>query len=389
MTRVLIVHNAYQQKGGEDTAVETERRLLEAHGTETSLHLVSNETIAGWAARARTMLSVRDNRRQVARVLEHARHWRPDVVHVHNFFPLLSPGLHVALARIGLPVVQTLHNYRLLCANGIFLRDGSVCVDCLVGSSLNAVRHACYRGSHFGSAAVVAMQAASIGNRRWRDSISHFIALTAFQRDQLVAGGLPAAKIAVKGNSVADPGPAQGPRQGALFVGRLSREKGLDTLVAAFAQTPEIPLTVIGDGPDRERLERAATVNVRFEGALSHDDVISRMKAAAFLILPSIWYEGFPMTLVEAYACGLPVVASRIGGIPEIVDDGRTGYLFEPGNAAALASTLRRAFLTSADSGAMGQRARAKYEATYSPGANYEMLAGIYHSAMAQVGVPR
>lgn len=382
--KVLILHNSYQQRGGEDSVVEAEHALLESRGVEVSRYIADNSAIHGIPAKVRTLASVRSNPAAIAPVMEHIRRLRPNLVHVHNFFPLLSPGIHLALAQVGLPVVQTLHNYRLLCANGMFLRQGNVCEKCLHGSRLNALRHACYRGSALGSAAVLAMQNASIRAPSWVGAVSAFVALTDFARNKFIEGGLPPERIVVKPNAIGDPGVMRGGvRQGALFVGRLAPGKGAGVLVEAWKEIPDIDLTIIGDGPDAEALRRSAPVNIKWSGLQPRHEVLAAMARAQLLILPSTWYEGFPVTLVEAFACGVPVLASRIGGIPEIVDHGRTGFLMEPGDPALLRETVCAAFGDTKRLAQMGQNARTQYETRYCEQVNFRELMTIYETARA------
>lgn len=384
--KVLIIHNRYQHKGGEDSVVATELAQLREAGHEVALHEADNASIDRLGARIRTTLAVQNNPVDAGIAVTAAREFAAEVVHVHNFFPLLSPRLHRRLHEAGFPVVQTLHNYRLLCANGMFLREDRVCEDCVTGSRINALRYRCYRGSLIGSAAVLAMQQASVRSSAWHAAVNRIIALTQFQREKMIAGGLPADRVVVKGNSVADPGAVDpaAPRHGALFVGRLVPGKGLDVLLDAWAGIEDVGLTIAGDGPELERLKARAPQGVTFLGRIGPDEVVARMGDAAFLLLPSTWYEGFPMTLVEAFSCGLPVLASRLGGIPEIVREGETGFLCTPGDASSLSEAVgRMASMSSTEYAAMSAAARARYLNCYSPQANVDGLLAIYRDAIA------
>lgn len=384
--KILLVHNRYQQRGGEDAVFETERALLEAAGIAVETHEVSNDRITSLASRIGAFARVAGNRPAVRSVLEQAKGGGFDLVHVHNFFPLLSPLLHEALSSCGLPVVQTLHNYRLLCANGMLMRDDRICELCL-DSRHHALLHRCYRGSLAGTLGVLRTQRASIGRPRWIASVDRFIALTEFARSRFVAAGIPADRITVKPNSTPDPGrDATGQeRRGALFVGRMASGKGVGVLLQAWRELPQIGLTVIGEGPELDEARRLAPPNVNFTGFQPRDAVLEQMRRAAFLIMPSTWYEGFPVTLVEALACGLPVIASRLGGLPELVSHGRTGFLFAPGDATDLARTVRHALGGhAAERAAMAARARASYEEFYQPDANLRQLLAVYRAAMAR-----
>lgn len=386
--KVLLVHNRYRERGGEDVVFEAERDLLRSRGMEVETATADNHAIATGADRIRALARMADHPRHHAPVVERLRAGRFDLVHVHNFFPLLSPGLHRAIAALGVPVVQTLHNYRLLCANGLFLRNGRPCEDCLSMGRHRALLHRCYRGSMPATAGVLRMQSASIRSRPWLEAVSRFIVLTRFARDKFASHGLPPGKIAIKPNFVDDPGPpAPSPsRSGALFVGRLSPEKGVRLLVETWRSIPGIPLTVVGDGPEMAAARAIAPANVRFTGALARKGVLRHMAEARFLVAPSLLYEGFPVTMAESLACGLPVIAPRLGAFPEIIDDGRTGFLFMPGEGDDLLRAVRMAFAEGADHAALGRNARSAFERRLTPDANYRMLRDIYASVLARPG---
>ncbi|MGE3934275.1 MAG: glycosyltransferase, partial [Rhodospirillaceae bacterium] len=302
---------------------------------------------------------------------------------VHNTFPLISPAVYAAARDGGAAVVQTLHNFRTLCVKAQLLRDGAVCEDC-VGRAVPwpGVVHRCYRDSLVASGAAATMLTVHRAAGTWRRAVDRYVALTGFARDKFVAGGLPAARIAVKPNFLDSPAPAAaGPeaRSGGLFVGRLSPEKGIGVLAAALARGP-VPLRIAGEGP----VAVAAAPDLTLLGRIDAGAVAREMAAAAYLVVPSVWYEGFPMVIVEAFARGLPVIASRIGSLAEIVEDGVTGLLAAPGDAADLAAKMRWAHEHPGEMAAMGRAARARYEALYTPERNYAMLMEIYAAARAQ-----
>ena len=385
--RILLVHNYYTQAGGEDAVVANEKRLLEEQGHAVHLFSVSNLSIEGrWAALGTALQTPYSfqGRRQMQETLAD---FRPDVVHVHNFFPLLSPSIYAACRARKVPVVQTLHNYRLICAGALLYRDGTACELCVERKlGWPGIRYGCYRESRAGSAAIVAMQSLHRALGTWHRGVDRYIVLSEFAKAVFIRGGLPAARIVVKPNFRADPGPppaATGSRAGGLFVGRLSQEKGLDTLAAAWRGL-DVPLDVIGDGPIAERIRSQAPPALRMLGAKDGDTVAAAMARAAFLVMPSIWYEGFPMVLVEAYAAGLPVIASRMGSMAELVVDRETGLLFNPGDPADLADKVRWAVANPDRMAAMGEAARQRYTDLYTPARNYQQLLTIYREAAAQ-----
>ena len=396
---VLVVHNRYRQWGGEDSVFDAETGLLEAHGHRVERLIVDNDAIPDHpSASQRLRLAARTvwSGRAADAVAERARAVGAGVVHIHNFVPLLSPAVHGAARSTGAAVVQTLHNYRLICPAATLFRDGAPCEDC-VGRrvTMPAVVHACYRDSRAQTAVITSMLAVHNARRTWHRDVDAFIALTDFGRARFVAGGLPADRIVVKPNFVADRDGgetdgsldrryADGPF---LFVGRLSPEKGVETLLEAWPHvTGGRSLRIVGDGPLAARVHSLAESmpGVTVVGPLSRDAVDREMRSAAALVFPSVWYEGMPITLIEALAARLPVIASRLGAMETMVDDGRTGVLVASGDPRALAEGLSNVAADAPRLAAMGAAARAAYVETYAPDANYARLAAIYAAAVAR-----
>ena len=378
---MLIVHNTYQQRGGEDHAVEAEVLLLRTRGHAVELYVRHNDELREMSALAAARNTVWSSRTQsdLARLIAA---FRPDLVHAHNTFALVSPSVYVAVSRARLPVVQTLHNFRLLCLQAMFLRNGQVCEDCLGRAPWRGVLHRCYHGSAPRSAVLAGMIILHRAIGTYQTKVSRYIALTSFSRSKFIAGGLPAARIAVKSNFADVPSlhPGQS-RSGGLFVGRLSPEKGTHVLARAAAIRQSGVVDVLGAGPSRLELE--AVPGMRVLGWQPQEGVYARMREASYLVVPSIWYEGFPLTVVEALANGLPVIASRLGALPELVRDGETGLLFEPGNADDLAAKMAWAEGHPDEMLRMGRAARQEYENKYTPARNYEALMSIYRAAMS------
>jgi glycosyltransferase involved in cell wall biosynthesis len=381
---VLLCHNYYQQPGGEDQSFAAESRLLRERGhdvTEYTLHNDAIESMGQLEVAGRTFW----NRAVYRELGALVRRVRPDVMHCTNLFPLLSPAAYYAARRQGVPVVQSLRNYRLLCPGALFLRDGRVCEDCLGKPfAWPGVRYGCYRGSRAATAVVAGMVAAHRAMGTWSTAVDLYFTPSAFARQKLVQGGLPGDRIAVKPNFIdPDPNPGSGSRGYAIFVGRLSPEKGLGTLLAAWAGAADLPpLRVVGDGPEADLVRAAAARDPRITllGRRSLADVLELVGAAACLIMPSLWYETFGRTIIEAFAKGTPVVVSRLGALAELVEDGRTGLLFEPGNATDLADKVR--LLLRQDQAALRQAARAAFLAKYTAERNYDMLLDLYEQAV-------
>ena len=383
---ILVLHNRYQLRGGEDQSTDCEARVLRARGHVVELLETDNRAIAGWSVWRAGLQAIwaLSGYRAVSRRI---RDMRFDVVHVQNFFPLLSPAVLYAAQTAGLPVVQTLRNYRLLCPNAVFFRDGRVCEDCL-GKFIPwpGVLHRCYRGSRTATGTVATMLVVHRVVRTWERKVDVFIALTEFARQKFIEGGLPAERIVVKPNFV-DPDPGPGTHDGgyALFAGRLSPEKGVRTLLAAWERLgPGIPLKIAGDGPVAGEVARVCKRNPQIEwlGAQSLERVYALMGAAALVIVPSEWYETFGRVIVEAYAKGTPVIASDLGGVVELVEDGRTGLRVRPGDPGDLAAKVEWAWTHPRELAAMGREARREYEEKYTAERNYEMLMEIYQQAI-------
>lgn len=378
--RILIAHNAYQQRGGEDAVVAAEAELLRAHGHEVTLLSRHNDQVADMSRTkllAETFWSHRSGN-EFARL---AGAGRVNLVHVHNTFPLLSPSIYWAAAKHGIPVVQTLHNFRLFCPQAMFLREGRVCEDCLGRVPWRSVVHRCYRNSAAQSGVLAGAVTWHHAIGTYRNKVTRYIALNEFCRQKFIQGGLPADRIVVKPNFVDVAPPLPSERDGYLFVGRLSPEKGIAVLADAIQAVPDARLTVAGTGPDAPKLSGIAQVSQL--GPLSPSMVLTEMARARALVMPSIWYENFPRTLVEAFASGLPVIASRIGALIELVEDGVTGLLFNPGDSVDLAQKLRWAHQNPDAMAHMGTNALKKYRDNFTANTNYAQLIAIYESAMS------
>lgn len=363
--------------------VESELRLLRRNGHDVECLFRHNDDVPTTpvVSLALQTLWSRSSSGSLTRL---ATEFRPDLIHVHNTFPLISASLYWAAAEARIPVVQTLHNFRLFCLQAMLLRNGAICEDCLGKLPWRGVVRGCYRGSRLQSGVLAGMLTLHRALSTYRTKVTRYIALNEFCRRKFVEGGLPEHKVVIKPNFVDDPGIRASARQGFLFVGRLSAEKGISVLAEAARRCNVISVRIAGTGPESDRITEVPGLIAL--GALSGDRVMQEMAGAMALVMPSIWYESFPRTLVEAFACALPVIASRLGAMAELIEDGKTGLLFETGNAADLAHKMDWA---SANPGAMremGANARREYEAKYTPEINYRQLMAIYADAIAAMG---
>jgi glycosyltransferase involved in cell wall biosynthesis len=390
--KIVLVHNAYQQVGGEDVVFESERRLLESAGHHVIPYVRSNwqlrnTTLVDRIAIVPRMVWSSETRREFGALLDTNS---PKLVHVHNTFMAISPSIYSACEERGIPVVQTLHNYRLLCPGSNFYRDGKICEECLEHGLHRSIRHGCYRHSRSATAGVALMLAVHNYLRTWSTHVTRFITLTEFARRKFVAAGFPREKFVVKPNFV-DPDPGERVSHGdyAVFVGRLATDKGLLVLLDAWSQLQrQYPLQIVGDGPARESLEAQVRErqlsNITFRGRLSRSDAMATIKNSRFLIVPSTWYETFGMCIAESFACGTPVLCSRLGAMEEIVTDGHTGLHFTPNNALDLASKVDWLWNHPREGATMGRAARAKYESSYTAEHNHTLLMRIYEQALGQ-----
>jgi glycosyltransferase involved in cell wall biosynthesis len=397
--KILQLHNRYQIVGGEEGVVQAEKQLLESKGHEVRLLEVTNDDLVGTKAKLGAAIGAIYSKASKQLVLEELKLFQPDLVHVHNFFPLLSPSIYDACQDANIPVVQTLHNYRLICPKAMLFREGKVCEVC-VGKSvaIEGIKSGCYRGSKAQTAVVAAMLAYHQWRGTWAQRVTTYIALTEFQKQKLIEGGLPADKIQVKCNFVELPELEPLERENfVLFVGRLAEEKGVTDLIAAYRQAQSLgasnhplpPLKIVGDGPLKTELMAevaAAGLNDRitFLGRQEKSQVLHLMQLAQVLVFPSIWYEGFPLTLAEAFACGLPAIVPNLGSMAEIVQPDVTGFHFISRDVEDLARVIRLAVNDGDRLQRLSRQARKTYEQSYTANINYDRLLEIYQQVLSR-----
>lgn len=384
--RVLAVHNYYQHLGGEDWIFEAESSMLEQHGCRVFNYTVHNDQTKDMnrLILARSTLWNVDIARELQKLIQKIR---PDIIHFHNIFPLISPAAYYAAKAESIPVVQTLHNYRLFCPNALLFRNGHICEDC-IGKFLSwpGVLKACYRESRAATCVTAAMLLVHRVLHTYRRMIDLYIALTDFARQKFIQSGIPERKIVVKPNFIErDPGIGDGQGGYAIFVARLTPEKGIDTLLSTWRKIGDkIPLKIIGDGPLVSHVAEASRriLGVEYLGHKSREFVFDLMKDAVVLIFPSICYETFGLTILEAYSVGLPVIASKMGAMSSMVDHRRTGLHFQPGDPKDLAEKVNWVVNNPDEFNKMRFEARKEYERKYTAEINYKMLMDIYKTAI-------
>ena len=381
--RILVAHNFYQHLGGEDVIFDAETKLLESRGHEVVRYTVHNDDVRTMG-RARLLASTFWNRATHREIAQIVADRRIEVAHFHNTLPLISPAAYSAARNAGAAVVQTLHNYRLICPNALLLRDGKACNDC-VGKSIawNGIIHRCYRGSLAASATVALTVAAHRLLGTWSRQVDLFIATSQFSVRKFTEAGLPADRVVFKPNFIeCDSGQTDGDGGFALFVGRLSPEKGLDTLIEAWSQLKNPPkLKIIGDGPLSDMIANAP--GVEWLGRQPANVVYDTIGQAAMLVLPSRCYETFGRVVAEAFAKGTPVIISSGGAMAEMVDPGRTGMLFKPGDTQDLIRAVKAMYADPARLAAMRSAARQQYLQLYTADNNYDQLMLLYDRALA------
>jgi glycosyltransferase involved in cell wall biosynthesis len=384
--KVLIAHNFYQQPGGEDEVFYSEGNLLKSFGHEPITFVLHNDQVRamGKTSLIRATVWNRGTHKEMRRLI---REHKPDVVHFHNTFPLASPGVYYAARAEGAAVVQTLHNYRLMCPGAALFRDGKPCEDC-VGKTVpwNGVKNKCYRSSTMASAVVAATLTIHGVVGTWRNAVDVYITPSEFTRQKYIQGGFPADRLVVKPNFVhPDPGVGMGEGGYVAFVGRLSPEKGLDTLLSAWARLGmTVPLKIVGDGPlaDDVRAAAARFPHIEWLGRMKAAQVYDFIGRARLLVVPSNCYETFGRVAVEAFAKGVPVVAADHGALSDIVEDGRTGALFKGGDAEDLARQVQRMLGDAGTMLAMRQAVRNEFLEKYTGETNIESLMAIYRRAI-------
>ncbi len=392
--KILICHNYYQNKGGEAQAVLKEKELLESKRHRVILFSKDNKEIDNYtfSQKARLCYETMFSRSTYKKIIKIVREEKPDIVHVHNVFPLISPSVYYALKKMNVPVVQTVHNYRFLCPNGLFLNNGGkICEKCKEGNLFNAVVGKCYRNSYLQTSGMAATLYLHRKLRTFMNKIDVFIAPSNFLRKKLIEGGIPEKKIVVKSHFVKceEIKPSYEFDNYAVYMGRLSREKGLFTLLRVWKKIPNFTLKIMGDESIRSELEnfviQKEISNVEFLGFIKGPKRFEILRKAMFMIFPSECFENFPYSIIESFACGVPVIASRIGGMEELIEEGKNGLLLEPGEVKDLDQKIIELLNNRELLLKMRYNARKVVEEYYSEELGYKNIMDVYHKALKKI----
>ena len=386
--KVLLVHNYLRPPSGENIVFEHERSLLEAHGHKIAVYVKKNEEITAWSLvdRIGLPLNVVWSQKSYQEMKRLIQDFKPQIAHFHNIFPLISPSAYYACQQENIPVVQTLHNFRLICPGALLFRNGKICEECLRKSIWRGVLYGCYHNSKIHTAGVATMVAFHRLLQTWSKQVTLYITLTEFATKKFIDAGFPKHKLVIKPNFLINPPSPEFQNSGfVVFIGRLGEEKGLKILIEAWRNITTTPLKIIGEGPMRfelEKIVRELNLSIEILGYRPLQECINYLKNSQFLTLPSICYEGLPMVVLEAMACGKPIIASRIGVLPELIKDKVTGLLFEPGNVNDLVEKIKWMINHKAEAIEMGKRARVEFEDKYTADKNYKLLMDIYQKAI-------
>jgi glycosyltransferase involved in cell wall biosynthesis len=391
--RILVIHNKYKQAGGEDSVFNSESALLIQHGHVVERLVFDNTTINTPFKRILSGLKTIYNPISAREIKKKILEFDPDIIHVHNFLPIVSPSVFFVAKQLHIPIVLTLHNYRLICPSATLFFNGQV-DESSVHSIIpwHAIWNGVYRKSKWQTAGVVCMTAFHHWLGTWKHKVGAYIMLTQFAREKFInaAIALPPDKLFVKPNFVEDLGMGQHAREDYfLFIGRLTEEKGISTLLNA-ASMYRFKLVIVGDGPLKSVVEYYALHNpsISYVGFQPKEIVIDYLKRCKALIFPSTWYEGFPVTIAEAFSSGTPVIASDLGAMKEIFIDKVNGLLFDAGNERDLILQIIEITKSESLGRNISLNARDCYLKNYTPSTNYAQLTDIYERTIERNKFP-
>lgn len=385
--KILVVHNKYGRLSGEEVVVQNIQKLLMEKGHDVINYFRESAELESLVFGSfRAFISGIYNYQSIRDLKDLLKVENPDIVHIHNVYPIISPAILPALKKAGIPVVMTVHNYRLICPNGLFLKDGKVCEKCSGGKEYNCIINNCEKNV-FKSLGYAIRNYVARKKKYYSENVSFFACLTEFQKSKILSEGYPEEKLRVISNisdsddeaieNTGDMGKQVG------FIGRISHEKGIDTLIDASKILKKIPFRAAGSIDRMPEALNLIDENFGFSGHLDKKSLFNFTQKCRIIVLPTLCYEGFPTVIVEAMLHGKPVICSRIGGLPEIVDEGVTGLLFEPGNSMELAEKIQYLWEHPEICEEMGKSGRARAMTLYSSSRYYASIVKMYHEAIA------
>jgi len=393
---ILVLHNRYQYAGGEDSSTVAEINILSEFGHQVTLFEKHNNDIKEYSTVEKVNLFFKTawNPQEYSKARSRLQEIQPDLLHVQNFFPLFSPSIHFAAKSLNIPTIQHLRNFRLGCLNSYLFRNGKICEACVGQNPWRGVIHRCYRNSIPGSLAVWNMLSYNRWRKTWEREVDAFITPSQFAANKLIEIGIPADRLYIKPNVTPDPLADQTipsfPQQPTfLFIGRLSPEKGVMTLLKAWEKLaePQWQLKIVGDGQQQEVLEQfvqeKALTNIDFLGYQPKAQVIEQIKQATAIVVPSQWYETFGRVVIEAFACGRPVLISNLGALAELVQDQETGFLITHNSVEQWVDSIRWSGNHPLELEKMGKKARMVYQRNYTPEVNYKQMMSIYQRILS------
>ena len=381
--KILFIHNTYQQRGGEDVIFENESELMESHGHSVERLLFDNHQIKTSLDKFLTGVKSLYNFESAKLVEAVIKNFSPDLIHVHNLFPIASPAILYVADKYKIPVVLSIHNYRLICPSATLLHNGKIYEKSIHSIfPLDAIVKGVYRGSKIQTASAVLMTGTHKLLGTWKNKVTRYIVMSQFAKNKFLDSSLNVAeeKWSIKPNFSPDMGVGDTARENSfLFIGRLTAEKGIETLLEA-ARITGFKLEILGDGPMREVVENYASQhqNIVYAGFKQKQEIIQALKKCKALLFPSVWYEGFPMTILEAFSVGTPVISSKLGAMVEMIEDQVNGLHVKPGDVEDLVEKMRLLTTQPDLARILGKNARCTYEDKYAPEKNYEQLLAIY-----------
>ena len=380
--KVLIVHNFYKIRAGEYSVLKNEIKLLKDNGNEVITFYKDNKNIKSFYSKVIYFLRIVYSKNIFKEFDYYLKQNKPDVIHVHNFFPIMTPAIFFAAQKNNIPIVHTLHNYRLICPTSTLMHNNRIYEKSIINGSFSTIIDKVYRNSYLGTFALARMISYHKKYNTWDTQVDKFIALTNFSKSKFIEANFLIDKIEIKSNFVFDMyDPESDKKEYALFIGRISEEKGIRCLIKAWEKI-DYKLIIVGTGPLENFVKRQLNENIIFLGKQNKEEIRVLMNAASFLIIPSIWYEGFPMVILEAYSAGLPVLGSRIGSIEEVVLDNITGLHFKPNDSRDIVKKVNRIIKDRELLKKISKNSRKEYLEKYTPSKNYDILINIYNSVI-------